>query len=145
MSSPKTILVLMAIVLSGLTGCQNIPKDDIGRLKICVDGQIVRQTFPGPPNYESVAAGDEPLNYWVLVADQPVTNMYPCGFSHPITPTEASRLQLVFVAEDRDEYKQYAPLVGQRVEVRGICFWAHSGFHCTPLLIEVKDIRLCKK
>lgn len=134
----------MAIVLFGLSGCQNIPRDDIGRLKICIDGHIVEQIFPGPPNYESVAAGDQPLDEWVLVADQPVTNMYPCGFSRPITLEEASRLQLVFIG-DGDQYKQYAPLIGKRVEVRGICFWAHSGYHCTPLLIEVKDIYLLSK
>jgi hypothetical protein len=128
MSFPKTTLILLAMVLLGATGCQNIPRDDIaGDKKVQVCGHIVRQTFPGPPNYESVAVGDEPLNYWVLVADQPVANMYPCGFSHPITPTEASRLQLVFVAQDRDEYKQYASLVGQHVEVRGIFFGRTRG------------------
>ncbi|HEY5234249.1 MAG TPA: DUF4431 domain-containing protein [Verrucomicrobiae bacterium] len=146
MFSPKTIVTLIAMAVFSLTGCQSIPRDDIaGDKKVQVCGHIIRQTFPGPPNYESVAAGDEPLNYWILATDQPVTNMYPCGFSRPITLEEASKLQLVFMAQDRDEYKQYAPLVGQHVEVRGICFWAHSGFHCTPLLIEVKSIRLCEK
>jgi hypothetical protein len=141
---PKTTAILLAMVLVSVSGCQNIPRDDIGSQKICVNGHIVGQTFPGPPNYESVAAGDEPLNYWVLVADQPVTNMYPCGFSQPITPAEASRLQLVLDAYGI-QYKQYAPLIGKHVEIRGICFWAHSGYHCTPLLIDVKSIKPCNE
>jgi hypothetical protein len=138
MFSPRLIAPLAIVVC--LAGCRGIPRDDIGSQPVDISGRIVRQVFPGPPEYESVSTGDEPLNYWVLVADQPVTNMGSCGFSRPITPAEASRLQLVLDAYGI-QYKQYAPLVGPHVEIRGICFWAHTGHHCTPLLIEVKDIR----
>ena len=35
-------------------------------------GVIKNQTFPGPPNYESVAKGDAPEDYWILTLDEPI-------------------------------------------------------------------------
>ena len=35
-------------------------------------GTLERKTFPGPPQYESIAAGDEPETVWLLKLDAPV-------------------------------------------------------------------------
>jgi len=29
-------------------------------------GILIRKTFPGPPNYESIRKGDKPETYWLL-------------------------------------------------------------------------------
>ena len=56
---PKIAVSLLAVISLYLTGCQNIYKaGTAGDKQVRVCGHIVRQTFPGPPNYESVAAGD---------------------------------------------------------------------------------------
>ena len=142
MSFPKTTLILLAMVLLGATGCQNIPGDDIGRQKVSVNGHIVLRVFPGPPEYESVAKGDRPDTYWILVADHPVKDNLPTGFDPPVPPEGVSELQLML---DPDQYSQYAPMLGKYVTVKGDCFCAQVGGHYTPLLIQVEDIGLCKK
>ncbi len=142
MSRSRLAHILSWLLLTPLLlqpGCKLAEQDAVGRRNVEVSGHIERAVFPGPPNYESVAAGDEPLPCWVLSADQPLTGMGVCGFSHPLTPAEASRLQLVLEAA---QYQRFAGLLGREVVVRGICFWAHAGGHGTPLLIEVQDIRL---
>ncbi len=37
--------------------------------RVTVSGKLTRQTFPGRPNFESVARGDEPETYFVLRLD----------------------------------------------------------------------------
>ena len=142
MFSPKTTVALMGVVLFCLTGCQNIPRDDVGSQKVSVDGHIVWRVFPGPPEYENIAKGDRPDTYWLLVADHPVKNTAHTEFAQPVPAEGVSELQLLL---NGDQYDQYTPLVGKHVEVRGVCFWAQVGGHYTPLLIDVKNIRLCKK
>lgn len=36
---------------------------------VSLAGVLVRQTYPGPPDYESVTKGDEPQIIWVLLLD----------------------------------------------------------------------------
>ena len=39
---------------------------------VTLSGVLERQTSPGPPNYDSIAAGDAPETYFVLRLEQPV-------------------------------------------------------------------------
>ena len=134
--------ILLAIIVC-LAGCQGIPRDDIGgSQRVCATGYIVRRIFPGPPEFTSITNGDRPSECWVLIADQPVKNAAPSQFGQPI-PAEGVRELQLFVNDD--QYSKDSPLFGKHIEVRGICSWAEVGGNCTPLLIEVKNIRLCKK
>ena len=37
-----------------------------------LSGTVIRETFPGPPNYESIERGDKPEVLWWLVLSQPI-------------------------------------------------------------------------
>ncbi|HEV7715064.1 MAG TPA: hypothetical protein VGO53_05695, partial [Steroidobacteraceae bacterium] len=40
--------------------------------EILVTGALSRETFAGPPNYESVDKGDKAETYWILTLREPV-------------------------------------------------------------------------
>ena len=39
---------------------------------VTLTGRLVQQTYPGPPDFESVTQGDEPLVIWILQLDRGV-------------------------------------------------------------------------
>jgi hypothetical protein len=97
------------------------------------------QTFPGPPNYESIKEGDQPETSWILV-----TNKSYCGQGEDLVNTgkiiiekNQNRFQLVLTPE---LYQQEKKLLNKKVLVNGSLFFAHTGHHHTPLLIEVSKI-----
>ena len=102
-------------------------------------GTIHIQTFAGLPNYESIKKGDQPETYWILA-----TNKSYCGQGEDfintgkiITEENQKRFQLVLTPE---LYKQGKKLLNKKVFVEGSLFFAHTGHHHTPLLVEVTKI-----
>ncbi|MCZ0926345.1 DUF4431 domain-containing protein [Halomonas janggokensis] len=102
-------------------------------------GKIWRETFPGPPNYESVESGDQPVTYWILTTDQPY-----CGKAYNMEsgdtyrlPNELTRFQLVL---DSDQYTDNQSLVFENATVTGSMFSGHTGHHNTAMLIDVESI-----
>lgn len=95
---------------------------------VTLTGKLLRITFPGPPNYESVEQGDEAEVYWVLQADKPLCTGEAAGWG------DNAQMQLVVEA---DMYKTHRHLIGQRVRVNGSLLFAETGHHHTPLMIGV--------
>jgi Domain of unknown function (DUF4431) len=99
-------------------------------------GVIVRKTFPGPPNYESVHLGDKPETTWLLVLPKSI-----CVDQDKNEPDLNAaqkgvvRIQLVFLEPKR--YRECAGLVGKRVIATGTLYGAHTGHHHTPVLLTV--------
>ena len=81
---------------------------------VSLSGTLVRQTYPGPPDYESVTKGDEPRVIWVLLLDRRicVADSNP-GYSRGCNERE---VQLVLRA---DQYEQYRNLLGKKVIATG--------------------------
>ena len=106
--------------------------------EVRLTGSLERQTFPGPPNYESVRNGDPAETYWLLKLTRPV-----CVTESKTAPDldskqdNINRIQLVLTPEGYSKYKSF---VGSRVEVTGTLFGAITGHHHTPVLLEVKSI-----
>jgi hypothetical protein len=102
-------------------------------------GVIVRETFPGPPNYESVKDGDQPEVHWLLNLPQPIC-VNEDKESPDLNPAQVGirRIQLVFM--DPKAYKSYKPLVGKTVLAKGTLYGAISGHHHTPVLLTVTSI-----
>lgn len=100
--------------------------------KLRLSGTLLRITYPGPPNYESIEAGDQPETYWVLQPDHKIT----CAIGS-YGNDDHTKMQLVMYG---DEYRDYASLVGRNVIVDGTLMYAETGHHHTSLLIEVKRI-----
>ncbi len=107
--------------------------------EVNVTGTILRKTFPGPPNYESVRRGDKAETIWILHLHNPV-----CVTGNTDETNEPERrvtdMQLVL---DGDEYPRFRKFIGgrSRVIIRGKLFHAHTAHHRTSVLLEVEDIR----
>lgn len=99
---------------------------------VTLTGLMIRMTYPGPPNYESIEDGDEPETYFVLRPDIPID----CATDSPQFGSN-KLMQLVVKAND---YKKYQHLVGGKVTVAGILLYAETGHHHTPLMVDVNSI-----
>jgi hypothetical protein len=96
-------------------------------------GTIVRKTFPGPPNYESVAKGDQPETYLILHLSGPVCTTAGGDNDAEVGVTD---MQLILTGK---QYARYGKLVGRRapVTLTGKLSHAITGHHHTPVLMEV--------
>ena len=107
------ILVVMGVVSA-------TPQQAIGAVH-CLEygtasltGTLVRQTYPGPPDYESVTKGDEPRVIWILLLDQRTCIAdSSSGYASRYGERE---VQLLL---DAKQYVQYRNLLGKRVIVAG--------------------------
>jgi|ERR1035441_7754273 hypothetical protein len=107
-----------------------------GQATVKIRGTMEPQTFPGPPNYESVAKGDSAENVWVLNLDAPICTVR----ADQDQPAEANikTMQLTFAYADM--YNEYRSLVGKHVTVTGGLWHASTGHHHTSVMLQVKDI-----
>jgi len=104
-------------------------------------GTIIRRTFPGPPNYESVKRGDRPEVVWLLILREPICmqeDKNDPGIN--IAQTDIREIQIVF--SEADGYKKYQSFVGtaKTVIVTGTLFGSHTGHHHTRVLITAKTL-----
>jgi hypothetical protein len=102
---------------------------------VSLSGTLVRQTYPGPPDYESISKGDEPRIIRVLVLDQPICVVD----SDPRYPREyyEREIQLALRA---DQFDRYQDLLGKKVIVSGTLF-PGGARHDKRLLIAASEIR----
>jgi hypothetical protein len=101
-----------------------------------LSGTIARQTYPGPPDYESVTRGDEPLVVWVLVLDRRICVADP---THRLPKSDYQReVQLLL---DDAQYEQYRKLLGQRVTVTGALQPGHAD-HKWLLIVPREIVRI---
>src|SRR5215218_6712402 len=103
---------------------------------VSLTGTIKRHTFAGPPNYESVAKGDQPERIWVLHLTRPI-----CVSASGDREEEqnVSDLELVFPGAQND-YRRYRSLLNRRVSVKGKLFHQHTGHHHKNVLLTVDRI-----
>lgn len=100
---------------------------------------MVRKTFPGPPNYESVADGDKAVTLFVLHLAQPTCfepedktdSLYESAY-------DVADIQLVLTSEQA--YAKLRPLLGKPVRLAGSAFGRHTGGHYTPVLLEKVEL-----
>ncbi len=132
------VLVLFCAVFLGSsalcaqsTGCKSYEPS----VEILV-GVVERDTFPGPPNYESVASGDRPEVCWVLKLPSPICMQGREGDDIDVSEDNIREIQVVF--QDASSYKRYSKLVGHKVRVTGTLFHQMSGHHHTLVLVQVQ-------
>lgn len=102
---------------------------------VTLSGTLVRKTFPGPPNFESVENGDRAeTGYYLQLA--------PSICTQAATDDDAGdhdgvkEIQLVLSGP---QYDALRPKLGARVTLTGSLFEAHSGHHHTPVLLMVRE------
>jgi hypothetical protein len=103
--------------------------------RVAVEGELVTRTFPGPPNYESIEAGDRPETHWLVQLERPACVDRDPHDKDGLNPAvaEIRGIQLVLSPE---QYRRHAGRLGQRVTVSGRLFGAHTAHHKTPVLLE---------
>ena len=120
------LLLLLTIRPSMDQKCVTYEPDEV-----VLKGTIQRHTFPGPPNYESIAKGDRPERYWLLHLAQPIC---VSASSQWEKETGVSEVQLIITKYDKT-------LVGRKVVATGTLFRAHTGHHHTKVVLTVSSIR----
>ncbi len=102
-----------------------------------LDGRLVIQSKYGPPNYGEQPKTDQKVKVPVLVLKNPVS-VLPSeegGYnSQPVYRT--TQIQLAFI----DSGTAYKNLIGKNVVVTGSLFHAHTGYHYTDVVLNVRSI-----
>ena len=100
-------------------------------------GVIKTVTYPGPPNYESIKAGDQAEPEYILFLDHPISVLPKPGshgdFEDPYR--NVRQLELVTISDSGVHV-----IERKRVRVQGTFFSRHTGHHHTNVLMEVKAI-----
>ena len=124
------IAILSTMPQPGFVGAHCLEYESVS-----LSGTLVRQTYAGPPDYESVTKGDDPRVIWVLLLDRPicVADSSP-GYARAYAERE---IQLVLAA---NQYERYRNLLMKKVIVSGQLL--HGGArHHKRLLIAPSEIR----
>jgi hypothetical protein len=127
------IAALVAALTPGLADAQCLKYDPN---KVSLSGVIVRETHPGPPNFSSVAEGDEPETIWVLKLERAVCVLT----ANDIDIEEHNQKEIQLVLNDK-QYSQYRSLLGQKVIVTGMLFHNVTSHHHKTLLLTTSGIR----
>lgn len=100
---------------------------------VSLSGELHRATFPGRPNFESIANGDEPETGFYLTLKEPL-----CTQADTVGEQEAHQnvreVQLVLTEQ---QYAQWRPQLGRQVTLQGGLFAAFTGHHHAPVLLRV--------
>jgi hypothetical protein len=102
-------------------------------------GTILRKTFPGPPNYESVARGDTPEVHWLLELSSPIC-MTADAADPDIYPARRDIREIQLAFPDAKTYERQKNLVGKSVIAKGTLFGSHTGHHHTAIVLTVSTL-----
>ena len=117
--------------------------------KVELTGTLDLQTFPGPPNYESIQEGDEIERHFYLKLDAPVDVM-PRG-EHPTVdnPEEEKNIKVMQLAIDAEDDTLWARFrragKGAHVKIRGSLFRRFTGHHHSRVLLGVNEMEPLKR
>jgi hypothetical protein len=125
--------ILLTVGGSVLSSEKSTPSKCLGYQPalISMSGVLERRTFPGRPNFESVAAGDEPETGFYLAL--PRAACFSAG-SDP----DASNLRdvrLVQLNLKPEQYDQLRPYLGKTISIQGAVYEAMSGHHHAPVVL----------
>ncbi len=91
-------------------------------------GHLVNTVSPGPPDYESITSGDEPVTRWYLQLP------WPACFAEY---NYLTRFQLSPKPEELNRYRQ---LLGKKISVTGTLEKGVPGRHTTALVVNVSSL-----
>ena len=140
MSSVRiTILTWLMLIdaLQGLHSKEQKPEFFSGCPIIELKGQLIRYTFPGPPNYSDVVEGDTPCSRWALyLDDKEIDQLLLEGklTQDDIDSSEWKRLIRLICDGDKT-----TGLYGKEVVVKGY-LGSLDTYGFTPFQIEVINI-----
>jgi len=98
-----------------------------------------RRVFPGPPNFESVAKGDEKLVYWILRLKSPIC-VGSADVTDEVNEPEPTVLEVQIAPGDDRFYKRYRKAVGKPVKVTGTLFHQQTVWHVTKVVFRAGEV-----
>ena len=105
---------------------------------VTLSGTLVRKTFPGPPNYESVRKGDRPETSWFLDLSEGVC-VNESTTEPDLNPKQRGIREIQLVVKP-EQYQQHKGMVGRKVLASGTLFGEHTGHHRTPVLLTLRTL-----
>lgn len=100
------------------------------------EGKLTLQTFPGPPNFESIASGDRPIEALILELPEPICASDGGEFADPSETFDTIHV----VSSDDATRQQLSAMVGQNIRLSGEAFAAHNSNHYAPLVLMVQPL-----
>jgi hypothetical protein len=112
-------------------------------------GHLDLQTFPGPPNYESIGAGDKIERYFYLKLDQPI-DVQPkkenVGIENAEPEKNVKVIQLSIAADDDGLWGKFRKLgKGAHVKIQGTLFHRFTGHHHSRVLMIATSVHAVEK
>jgi hypothetical protein len=137
-------LITVATLVASVSSSVGQSKSQTHRLSyqpavVTLEGTLVRRTFPGPPNYESIRKGDRPETAWILELGAPVC-VYPDSAEPDINPGVDGVRSVQLVFSGQVEIQEHHQLWGKEVIVKGTPYGVHTGHHHTPVLLTMESI-----
>ncbi|HNJ77497.1 MAG: DUF4431 domain-containing protein [Rhodocyclaceae bacterium] len=102
--------------------------------KVSITGTLKRLTFPGKPNFESIAQGDQAETGFYLSLKTPICTSGAIDEPDSYPQRNVSLVQLVL---NDQQYKSLRKNVGGQVTLVGKLFASHTAHHHAPLLLQV--------
>ena len=104
-----------------------------------LSGVLIKEIFPGPPNYRSIENGDIKEEALIIKVET-----HFCVKSSPDDDVnnddEVNQSKLQLIIHDASLWPKIHIFVGRKVKVTGTLFHAISGHHRTPVLMTLKEI-----
>lgn len=109
-------------------------------------GILDLQTFPGPPNYESIKDGDEIERHFYLKLEKPI-DVLPMkensAIENPEIELNVKIIQVSISEEDNKIWDRVRKIgKGGHVRVQGTPFHRFTGHHHSRILMVVKNIKI---
>lgn len=113
--------------------------------QIELSGTLDLQTFPGPPNYDSIKNGDEIERHFYLKLDYPI-DLVPLVSGHPTVsnPDPEKNVRIVQLSINAGDDALWAKFrkagIGARIKILGTLFHQFTGHHHSRVLLNVKKM-----
>lgn len=100
-----------------------------------ITGRLVSKTFPGPPNYESIEAGDEEETYYFLALPSPIC-VVEGQDANGLEPSQTGVKLVQLILNGKSTYNSLRQLLGGSVSCQGNLFAAITAHHHSDVLLS---------
>lgn len=105
-----------------------------------LSGTIIKKTYPGSPNYESIKSGDTREDDVFLKPDQPFDVTLTADDDPSAMAEQEKNIKIIQLSIDRTQDWKMVRQAGKHVIVIGSLFHRFTGHHHTRILILTKKI-----
>jgi len=111
---------------------------DLRQDKVAATGFLKMEAFPGPPNYDSIKAGDHEEDVFMLEVPEP-----DCVDETPGTSEGDSDMfiDVQVGSGDNGILKKLATLIGRKVTVTGTAFTPETAHHHSALVVMATEVK----